>query len=162
VSGSWWAGAVLGLFYLFGLVSPLLLSAAGIGKLRGRLHDPKVSFTLAGRRIRSSLSRLIGGLAFIVLGVWLIVVALSGNARNAPGFQKAFGRWLSQAASDLNSLIPAGVGWALMLATAMLVTYLGVRALRHPGAIPAGSEHARCEPSDTTTTKTDETQRGDH
>src|SRR3954453_4132915 len=24
VSGSWWAGAVLGLFYLFGLVSPLL------------------------------------------------------------------------------------------------------------------------------------------
>jgi cytochrome c biogenesis protein CcdA len=162
VSGSWWAGAVLGLFYLFGLVSPLLLSAAGIGKLRGRLRDPKVTFTLAGRRIRSSLSRLVGGVAFIVLGVWLIVVAVTGNARNAPGFQKEFGRWLSQGATDLNSLIPTGVGWALMLATAMLVAYLGVRALRRPAVIPSGSEHPCCEPSDTTATTIDETERGDH
>ena len=161
VSGSWWAGAVLGLFYLFGLVSPLLLSAAGIGKLRGRLRDPKVSLTLAGRQIRSSLSRLVGGVAFIVLGVWLIVVALSGNARNAPGFQKAFGRWLDGVATDLNSLIPAGVGWALMLATAMVVAYFGVRALRRPAAVPSGSEHSCCEPSNLTTTL-EETPRGDH
>src|SRR5512144_2823566 len=48
VSGSWWAGAVLGAFYLFGLVAPLLLSAAGIGKLRGRLRDPQVTFTVLG------------------------------------------------------------------------------------------------------------------
>ena len=60
---------VLGLFYLFGLVTPLLLSAAGIGKLRGRLRDPKVSFTLAGRRSSGRpLSRLVGGVAFIALG----------------------------------------------------------------------------------------------
>ena len=41
VSGSWWAGAILGLFYLFGLVSPLLLSAAGIGRFRGRVQRPE-------------------------------------------------------------------------------------------------------------------------
>ena len=67
VSGSWWAGAVLGLFYLFGLVSPLLLSAAGIGKLRGRVRDPRIAFSLAGRRVRMTLSRLVGGIAFIIL-----------------------------------------------------------------------------------------------
>src|SRR5665648_375424 len=46
VSGSWWAGALLGLFYLFGLVSPLLLSALGIGRLRGRLRDPALTLRL--------------------------------------------------------------------------------------------------------------------
>jgi len=59
VSGSWWAGGVLGLFYLFGLVAPLLLSAAGIGRLRGRLRDPRLAFSLAGRRIRTTVSRLV-------------------------------------------------------------------------------------------------------
>ena len=132
VSGSWWAGALLGLFYLFGLVSPLLLSAAGIGKFCGRLHDPRIAFSLAGRQVRMTLSRLVGGVAFLVLGTWVIVLALSGEAKTAPGFQKAFGRWLSARASDLNAAVPAGVGWALMLAVALGVSYLAVRSMRAP------------------------------
>ena len=132
VSGSWWAGAVLGLFYLFGLLSPLLLSAAGVGKLKGRVHDPKVAFSLAGRRVRMTLSRLVGGITFIALGCWIIVIALSGEARTAPAFQKAIGRWLNARATELNGLIPSGVGWAVMLALALGVAYLSVRALRRP------------------------------
>ena len=118
VSSSWWAGAILGLFYLFGLVSPLLLSAAGIGRFRGRVQDPRIAFSLAGREVRMTLSRLVGGVAFIALGTWVIVLALTGEAKTAPGFQKAFGQWLSARASELNAAVPAGVGWALMLAVA--------------------------------------------
>jgi cytochrome c-type biogenesis protein len=79
VSGSWWAGAVLGLFYLFGLVSPLLLSAAGIGKLRRRLRDPKLSFSVLGRQVRMTMSRLAGGIVFIILGAYLLALAFTGE-----------------------------------------------------------------------------------
>jgi cytochrome c-type biogenesis protein len=130
VSGSWWAGGLLGLFYLFGLVTPLLLSAVGIGRLRPRLRDPRVSFALAGMRIRTTVSRLVGGGAFVLLGGVLIALAITGNARTAPDAQKDFGRWLTARANDLNDLIPAGAGWGLMLALAAGIAYLSVRALR--------------------------------
>lgn len=130
VSGSWWAGGVLGIFYLFGLVAPLLVSAAGIGRLRERLHDPRISFELAGRHVRTTVSRLVGGLSFMALGALMIALALSGNARTAPDAQKTFGRWLSARANDLNDAISTGVGWALMLVLAAAVIYLSARALR--------------------------------
>lgn len=132
VSGSWWAGGVLGLFYLFGLITPLLLSAAGIGKLRGRLRDPRLRFELAGRQIRTTVSRLVGGVAFMALGTLLIALALTGNARTAPDAQKTFGRWLNARATDLNDVISPGVGWALMLVLAAVVIYVSARAMRRP------------------------------
>jgi cytochrome c biogenesis protein CcdA len=153
VSGSWWAGAVLGLFYLFGLVAPLLLSAAGIGKLRGRLHDPRLNFGAAGRRVRTTVSRLFGGVAFIAIGLLLIALALTGTARTAPDAQKTFGRWLAARATDLSGAIPTGVGWAVMLALAGAVLYFSVRALRRPevalsAGAPLGSRHDRCDGDD--------------
>src|SRR5512142_727920 len=66
VSGPWCAGAVLGFFYLLGLVSPLLLSALGISHLREHLHDPAIRLRLAGRQVRTTVSRTVGGISFIV------------------------------------------------------------------------------------------------
>jgi cytochrome c-type biogenesis protein len=132
VSGSWWAGAILGVFYLFGLVSPLLLSAAGVGKLKGRLRDPRLSFAVLGHRVRMTLSRLVGGVAFLLLGSYVLVLAVTGEARTSPDFQKAFGRWLSARASEISAAVPDGVGWALMLVVAALVSYLAIRALVRP------------------------------
>ena len=68
VSGSWWAGAVLGLFYLFGLVTPLILSALGIDRLRHRLRDPAIALRFAGRQVRTTVSRLVGGLSSLCWG----------------------------------------------------------------------------------------------
>jgi len=132
VSGSWWAGAVLGLFYLLGLVSPLLLSAFGIGRIRVHLRDPRITLRLAGRRVQTTLSRLAGGGMFLVLGGLLIGLALTGNARSAPGAQKAFGRWLNARASDIAGAVPPAAGWALMLVLFFGIAYLGARALRQP------------------------------
>ena len=132
VSGSWWAGAVLGLFYLFGLVSPLLLSALGIGHFRGRLRDPSLTLRLAGRQVRTTTARLIGGGMFVALGVLMIFLAVSGNASTAPGFQKSFGRWLTARANDVVGAMPSVVGWGLVLALLALVTYFGARALLRP------------------------------
>lgn len=139
VSGSWWAGAVLGLFYLFGLVSPLLLSALGIGRLRHRLRDPAITLRLAGRQLRSTVSRLVGGLSFMVLGALMIVLALTGNARTAPGAQKAFGNWLRARANDIATAIPSAAGWMIVLALAAAVAYLAIRAIRRPPRLAAAS-----------------------
>ena len=144
VSGSWWAGAVLGLFYLFGLVTPLLLSAFGIGRLRERLRDPGLTLRMAGRRVHTTVMRLVGGGMFLVLGVLLILLALTGNARTAPDAQKTFGRWLTARANDISTAVPSAVGWALVLALAAAVTYFGVRALRRPDP-PRGSDGSKLE-----------------
>ena len=135
VSGSWWAGAVLGLFYLFGLISPLLLSAFGIGRLRHRLRDPQLALHLAGRRIQTTVARLAGGLSFLVLGALMIALALTGNASSAPGAEKAFGRWLTARANDIATAVPSAVGWALVAGLAGLVLYLGIRAIRRPAQL---------------------------
>jgi cytochrome c biogenesis protein CcdA len=132
VSGSWWAGAILGFFYVFGLVSPLLLSALGISRLRGRLRNPSLTLRLATRTIKTTVSRLVGGISFIALGSLMIVLALTGNARSAPGAQKAFGRWLTARANDIATAVPSAAGWALALALTAAVGYAGVRALRRP------------------------------
>jgi cytochrome c biogenesis protein CcdA len=157
VSGSWWAGALLGGFYLLGLITPLLLSAAGIGKLRSRLRDPRVAFSLLGRRVTTTVSRLVGGVAFIALGGVLIALSFSGNARTAPDAQRDFGQWLNARATDLNELVPAGLGWALMLVLAAGIAYACVRALWRPRvAMPAAapvSSHECCEERDAPTSE---------
>jgi cytochrome c-type biogenesis protein len=135
ISGSWWAGALLGVFYLLGLVTPLLLSALGISKLRGRVKDPMLTLNIAGRRIHTTLARLVGGTSFLVLGGLLITLALTGNARTAPDAQKTFGRWLTARANDISAAIPTGAGWALMLTFLAAGIYLSVRALRAPSLI---------------------------
>lgn len=147
VSGSWWAGAVLGLFYLFGLISPLLLSALGVGRLRRRLRDPEITLRLAGRRVQTTVARLVGGAAFLLLGALMITLALTGNASSAPGAEKAFGRWLTARANDLTSVVPSAVGWVLVVALAASVVYFAARALRRPATPPSARDASFAPPA---------------
>lgn len=147
VSGSWWAGAMLGFFYLLGLVSPLLLSAFGIGRLRNRLRDPQLTMRFAGLHVRTTASRLVGGVTFILLGGLLIALALAGNSRSAPGAQKAFGQWLAARASEIVDVVPTGIGWALVLALTLSIVYLTNRALRRPLAAVSASGAPALPPS---------------
>ena len=131
LSGSWAAGAALGGFYLLGLVTPLLIAAAGVAKLRGRLRDPAVVVHLAGRTLRTSAARLVGGTTFVLMGGVAIALGLMGQADTAPGFQADFGRWLDSRASWLAQAIPSSVGWALMLSLLAAITALAFKARHH-------------------------------
>jgi len=139
VSGSWWAGAVLGLFYLFGLVTPLILSALGIDRLRHRLRDPAIALRFARRQVRTTVSRLVGGLSFLVLGSLMIALALTGNARTAPGAQKVFGNWLRARANEIAVAVPSAVGWAVVLVLAAVVAHFAIRAIRQPPRLAAAA-----------------------
>jgi hypothetical protein len=97
---------------------------------------------------------------FIGLGGLLIILAVTGNARTAPGLQKTFGRWLTSVATHITNTVPAGLGWVIVAALAGGVAYLSMRSLRRPprnpdspntadaAASPAATccEHHRSEP----------------
>ena len=116
VSASWAAGALLGGFYLFGLVTPLLLAGMGVQKLRGRVRDPRMEFDILGLRVATTLTRLVSSVMFFVLGIVVIALAITGEARNAPAAQRAFGRWLNDVSTTIVDAVPPGVGWVIVLA----------------------------------------------
>ena len=132
VSGSWVAGALLGALYLLGLVTPLLLAGIGVQKLRGRARDPRLTLRFAGRQLQTTLARLISAVMFFSLGVGVIALALAGEARNAPAFQRTFGHWLGDAATAIVDAVPTGVGWALVVGLLGLTAVGAVRSLGRP------------------------------
>ena len=134
VSASWWVGAAMGGVYLLGLITPLLLTAAGVGRIRGRLRDPAITLRLAGRGLQTTRLRLGAALTFLVLGALMIVLALSGQADSAPAFQAEFGRWLNARAMWLSEHTPMLVGWGFVIAFALLLVVLVARSRPHPHA----------------------------
>ena len=103
------------------------------------MRDPAIAVRFAGREVRSTVSRLVGGLSFLVLGSLMIVLALTGNARSAPGAQKAFGNWLRARGNEIATAVPSAVGWALVLALATLAVYFAIRAIRRPPRLAAAA-----------------------
>lgn len=116
VSAGWWAGAALGLVYLFGLVTPLIVASFGVERVRRRLRDPAVTLRLGGRTLRTTRMRIIGGVAFVALGIFMLVLAATGQTDTAPAPQLAVGRWLQDQAGWLAEHIPLAVGWVAVVA----------------------------------------------
>lgn len=129
VSASWWVGAVMGGVYLLGLITPLLATAAGVGRLRGRFTDPALTLRVAGRSLETTRLRLAAAVTFVVLGGLMIALALSGQADTAPAFQAGFARWLDAKAAWLGAHTPMVAGWLLVLgfALALLAVVLRTR-----------------------------------
>lgn len=147
VSGSWAAGVLLGAFYLFGLVTPLVLAGMGVHKLRGRVRDPGLNLRLGRRRLATTLTRLVSSLMFFALGIGVIALALTGEARNAPAAQRAFGRWLNDLSTGIVDIVPAGLGWVIVLGL-LAATILGaIHALRRPGSPSEPGPAPTCHPT---------------
>jgi cytochrome c-type biogenesis protein len=122
-TGSWLGGALLGGVYVLGLVSPLLPLAFAYSRLRGRVRDPQLSLRLGTHVKPITLSRLLGTVLFAAFGVLFIVLAVTGNAESAPGFQRTLGLWVGRLAHHLDSL-PNALAWPLIAAAVALLAYL--------------------------------------
>lgn len=125
-TGSWVGGALLGGVYILGLISPLLPLAFAWGRLRERVRDPRLKLRIGGRVKAISLSRLLGTVVFGAFGVLFIGLALSGNAENAPGFQKTLGHWVGRLAHHLDS-VPNEIAWPLIVLVTVVLAYLVLR-----------------------------------
>jgi len=131
VSGHWWGGLPLGGAYLLGLIAPLLPIALLAREARKRVRDPRLTLRIGSYEKRTSLLRLLGSAIFAGFGVLFIVLALSGNAESAPGFQRTLAHWLSHVAVQL-SRVPNTLAWPLLAALALALVYLVLRKENAP------------------------------
>ena len=125
-SGEWWGGAFLGGAYILGLVAPLLPVAFAVGRARGRLRDPRLTLRIGSYVKRTTLTRLAGSALFAGFGLLFVVLALTGRAESAPGFQRTLGGWLTKVAAWLDA-VPNVVAAPLLAALALLLLYAVVR-----------------------------------
>lgn len=128
-TGSWFGGALLGGVYILGLVFPLLPVAFAVGRLRGRMRDPRLTVRVGNYAKRLTLSRLAGSFVFAGFGVLFIVLALTGNAETAPGFQRDLGLWIGRLTRHLDS-VPNAIAWPLVVASAVFLAYLVFRPFK--------------------------------
>ncbi len=123
LSGSTLGGAILGGAYLLGLVAPLLLAALLMQRYQRQLRDPMVTLRLGGRSVRMGLLRLIAGAAFVLIGIGVAVLGLTGNVTAVPGFQRSLGTWIQTQLNWLGDKTPDFVVLAVFLAFLAFVIY---------------------------------------
>lgn len=122
-SGTLSGGLLLGGAYILGLVAPLLPVAFFVGRLRGRVRDPKLTLRIGGYAKRTTASRLAGSLVFAGFGLLFVTLALTGNADTAPGFQQTFAIWFGRVAARLDD-VPNAIAWPALAALALVLVYL--------------------------------------
>ena len=90
-------GTAIGLAYVFGMVFPLLLMTVAWDRLglgdRAAFRGRDVTWSVGGRTFHTNTLSLLSSALFVVMGVIVIAVAITG-ATVAPTFQEGFGRWL--------------------------------------------------------------------
>ena len=123
LNGTILGGAILGGAYLLGLVAPLFVAALLLQRYQHRLREPTVTFGLAGRRFRIGLLRLVAGVAFVLMGVFVATLGAAGLADTAPGPQRAIGLWLQQRISWIANQVPDYVLAIIILGFFALVMY---------------------------------------
>lgn len=121
-SGTIAGGLLLGVAYVGGMMAPLIPLALIYGKAKARVRDPKLTLRLAGHSKHIGLAALSGAVVFAGFGVLFIVLALTGNADTAPGFQITIGRWMRQLSDTLDG-VPNAVFLPVMLAVLVGFTY---------------------------------------
>ena len=146
VSAAWWGGALLGGAYILGLVAPLLVVALAFGRMKGRVRDRPVVVRLRGYTKRTSVSRLAGSVLFAAFGVLLVVLALTGRAESAPGFQRSLAGWLAGLAARADD-VPNAIAWPLLAAFVLLLLYRLLRSDRRENESDEQEEEQR-EPAD--------------
>ena len=119
------AGAVaVGLAYIFGMVFPLFLIALvgdRFGWSTSRLvRGMTVDLRLAGRKTSIHSTNLIGGLLFLAMGAFVLVLAASGNEFLALPGQGAVGASMQQLGDQLIGLL-SGVPNLLVIALLLAI-----------------------------------------
>ena len=137
LAGSAWGSAALGLAYVFGMVFPLFVVALLWDRLRlgerRLLAGREVTLHLGRASIRTTTVNVVLAVAFGVMGIGVILLALTGAETTAPGFQLAIGRWLARAFGSLLrgfGGVPEPLLGLGLIAVAALVGILGIRGAR--------------------------------
>ena len=129
VSASWLGGLALGGAYILGIVLPLVVIALFFHGASKRVRDPKLRLRVGDYVKRISLTRLVGTIVFTASGLFFIALALTGQAENAPGFQRQLGVWLNHLGAQAGA-VPNYVAWPALFLFVAALTYLVVKPRR--------------------------------
>jgi len=125
-SGTIVGGLLLGAAYVAGMMAPLIPLALLFGTAKTRVKDPKLTLRVGSHTKRIGAMKLLGSVVFAGFGVLFIVLALTGNADTAPGFQRAIGGEMRSFAAYVDG-IPNVVSLPLLLVLAAGFTYALMR-----------------------------------
>lgn len=114
-SGTIAGGLLLGAAYVAGMMVPLIPLALIYGKAKNKVRDPKITLRVGAHAKRIGIAKLAGVVIFAGFGVLFIVLALTGNSNNAPGFQRVMGDWVRELGSYVDG-IPNFVSLPILLA----------------------------------------------
>ncbi|MDP2676784.1 MAG: cytochrome c biogenesis protein CcdA [bacterium] len=121
ISGAFWKAIIVVFAYIFGMTFPLFITAYLYDKykieesaiIRGKLLEVKIGTKI----FYAHSTNLVSSVIFLIIGMTMLVLGLSGNAFWSPDAQAGVGRSLNawtQYAFELLSVIPDAV-WAIII-----------------------------------------------
>lgn len=120
-------GGAYTLAYVLGMVIPLFILSALLdkGKFTQKFFAFRktVSYSLLGKKIRLTISNLFSGLMFLVLGIFIFYLALTGNLTTHASYQVDINIFLTrviQFIGKYTKIIPEPV-WALVFFMAFII-----------------------------------------
>lgn len=118
--GSFLLGGAYTLAYVLGMVVPLFIIAATLDRFsftkKFFAFRRTVSYSLLGRKIRLTISNLVSGGMFLVLGIFVLNLALTNNLTSHASYQVSINIYITkfvQFISGYTSFIPEPI-WALV------------------------------------------------
>lgn len=125
--GSFLLGGAYTLAYVLGMVIPLFILSALLdkGKFTQKFFAFRktVSYGFLGKRIRLTLSNLFSGIMFLVLGLFIFYLALTGNLTTHASYQVDINIFLTRVVQFINQytkIIPEPI-WALIFFIAFII-----------------------------------------
>lgn len=143
LTNSFLGALAVSLAYVFGMVFPLfLLALAGdrFGWARSRLvQGATVHLHIAGRERSIQSTNLVGGILFLAMGVFVLILGLTGTEVLALPGQAPLSSLLHQASDAFLTSLSGPAALAITVALALFAAYLW----RHAGRRPRPSEEVR-------------------
>ncbi|KKQ89654.1 MAG: Cytochrome c biogenesis protein transmembrane region [Candidatus Curtissbacteria bacterium GW2011_GWC2_38_9] len=133
---SFFLGGAYTLAYVLGMVIPLFILSALLdkGKFTQKFFTFRktVSYSLLGKKIRLTLSNLFSGLMFLVLGAFILYLALTNNLITHASYQVSINVYLTkliQFIGKYTGVIPESI-WAIIFFIAFLtIVTISIRQL---------------------------------
>lgn len=118
--GSFVWGGVFTLIYVFGMVLPLfilsvLMDKTYITQKMTTAFHKTISYPIGSKRIRITISELISGGVFLVMGILIIVLDLLGKLAMQDEYQRQMNIFIINLTSQINDYISFIISWITRL-----------------------------------------------
>jgi cytochrome c biogenesis protein CcdA len=150
VSGAFWKAIIVTFAYVFGMVFPLFLTAYFYDKYKIEkskfVQGKTLSIPLGFKTVKVHSTNLLAGIMFLIFGVTMFVLGITGNAYWSPEHQIAIGKslntWSLQSFSYLN-IIPDFI-WGVIIVGIFMTLVVAWKRSGRKEEVPSSEEDKPC------------------